>query len=214
MRRTLLFCIIILIGTLQLPASGGNESPGGESAVKIIHAEGRTFYQKTHIHWSTEYENSSFDFIIEGSPDGYDWWVRGRVQSKGKPNNHSEYQFIDQKDDRFTRYRIRKVDENGNSEVLKEFEPVNHSIDVKLGDVCIENPQSLQVRYSFDKKQELLVRIYNRIGEQVMTKLLPAREAGTYDYALDISHLPPNNYLLVVTQVMLDRTVAEKAFKL
>ena len=59
-----------------------------------------------------------------------------------------------------------------------------------------------------------MVRIYNRIGEQVYTKVLPSKQAGEYLYQLDISHLKPDNYLLVVTQVLLDKAVAEKAFQI
>ena len=76
----------------------------------------------------------------------------------------------------------------------------------------IDNEKKLILEYKVDQDQELMVRIYNRIGEQVFTKLMPYAFAGEYIYQLDINHLNPDNYLLVVTQVMLDKSVAEKAF--
>jgi hypothetical protein len=195
--------------SLRLWADGG-----GNVEIKMIHAEGKIFYHETYITWSTEFENLSADFLIEASEDGKDWRLRGRVKSQGGSNKHAEYSFVDALDSHLKRYRIRVLDQRGKSAVLSEFTPENYSVTVSLEEIIIDKERKLLLEYSIDQDQELLVRIYNRIGEQVYTKVLPSKLAGEYIYQLDISHLKPDNYLLVVTQVLLDKAVAEKAFQI
>lgn len=210
MRRvvTIVFFLTWLSGIAV--AKGG----GGSSEVKMIHAEAKTFYHETFISWSTEFEIATGEFMVEASENGKDWIIRGRQRSHGAANRQADYEFVDKREDRFTRYRIRLLDNRGKNTVLAEFTPDNYSVTVKIEEQYIEKERKLLLEYSIDKDQELLVRIYNRIGEQVYTKILPTKTAGEYIYQLDIGHLKSDNYLLVVTQVMLDKAVAEKAFQI
>jgi hypothetical protein len=194
----------------RLVAAGG----GSNAEVKMIHAEAKVFYHETFIAWSTEFEGSQGEFMIEASENGKDWFIRGKQRSHGAANRQADYQFVDKREDRFTRYRIRLLDNRGKNTVLAEFTPDNYSVTVKIEEQYIERERKLLLEYSIDKDQELLVRIYNRIGEQVYTKILPTKTAGEYIYQLDIGHLKADNYLLVVTQVLLDKAVAEKAFQI
>lgn len=187
---------------------------GGNSEVKMIHAEAKVFYHETFIAWSTEFEISTGEFMVEASNNGKDWHIRGRLRSHGAANRQADYQFVDKRDDHLTRYRIRLLDNRGKSTVLSEFAPENYSVTVSIEEQYIERERKLLLEYSIDKDQELMVRIYNRIGEQVYTKILPTKTAGEYIYQLDIGHLKSDNYLLVVTQVLLDKAVAEKAFQI
>jgi hypothetical protein len=191
-------------------AAGG----GGNTDVKMIYAEAKVFYHETFIAWSTEFEAAQGEFMVEASENGKDWFIRGKQRSSGAANRQAEYQFIDKREDRITRYRIRLLDNRGRNTVLAEFTPDNYSVKVSIEEQYIERERKLLLEYSIDKDQELLVRIYNRIGEQVYTKILPTKTAGEYIYQLDIGHLKADNYLLVVTQVLLDKAVAEKAFQI
>lgn len=197
-------CFLLLAANVQ---AGGNEP------VKIIHAEGRIYYSEIYVLWSTEYEEVACDFILEASADGEDWRIRGRVKSKGSTNGISEYQFVDEKNEFYKYYRIRKLDSRTGSQVLSEFELENYSIEVDLESLDIFGDKRLVLEYTIDKDQVLMIRIYNRIGEQVMTKVMPFEEAGDYIFHLDISDLRRDNYLLQVNQVILDKTVAERAFR-
>ncbi len=181
--------------------------------VKLIYAEGRIYYHEIFVQWSTEWEKAPCDFVIEASADGQDWRIRGRVKSKGNSSRHSEYKFVDKKDDTFHFYRIRQMDKRGSSEILSEFELENYSIEVDLEALEFDDSRRLVLEYSIDKDQELMIRIYNSIGEQVMTKVMPFKKAGDYIYHLDISDLRRDSYLLQVTQILLDKTVAEAPFK-
>lgn len=203
-----IFGLIFLFTGLSVSASGGEEA-----VVKVIHAEGRIYYSEIYVIWSTEYENAPCDFILEASEDGEDWRIRGRVKSKGSPNQISEYQFVDEKIDTYKHYRIRRVDPRSGSEVLSRFELENYSIEVDLEELEFLESKSLVLEYSIDKDQQLMIRIFNRIGQQVLTKVMPFNKAGDYIFHLDISHLRRDNYLLQVNQILLDKTVAEQAFK-
>lgn len=207
--RKLSAVIFFLCCSLSIWAGGG-----GNVEVKVIHAEGKIFYHETFISWSTEFENQSGDYLIEASEDAKDWKLRGRVRSHGAANRQAEYNFVDTRDASLLHYRIRLLDQKGKSTVLSQFDPGNYSVTVALEEVVIDKERKLLLEYDIDQDQELMVRIYNRIGEQVYTKVLPSKQAGEYLYQLDISHLKPDNYLLVVTQVLLDKAVAEKAFQI
>jgi hypothetical protein len=203
-----LFWLMMVVGLLV--KAGGN---GPSVDVKMIHAEGKIFYHEIYVSWSTEFERTGFDFLVEASEDGKDWRIRGRVKGKGAMDRHAEYNFVDVKDDKLKHYRIRKVDPSGKMDVLSEFALADYSINVSLDEVVIDHEKKLLIEYTVDQDQELIVRIYNRIGEQVVTKVMPFNLAGEYLYQLDISDLKKDRYLLVVTQALLDKSVAEKAFQ-
>lgn len=200
--------LVWMLWSAPVQAGGGDPLD-----VKLIYAEGRIYYHEIFVMWSTEYENTACDFLIDASMDGKDWRIRGRVPSKGGAHQHSEYKFVDKKNDHFKFYRIRKMDKRGGTSVLKEFQLENYSIEVYLDNLEFDDSRRLVLEYSIDKDQELMIRIYNSIGEQVMTKVMPFKLAGDYIYHLDISDLKRDTYLLQVTQILLDKTVAEAPFK-
>lgn len=207
--RKVLPLFLILLASFGAVVAAGN----GEKDVKLIYAEGRIYYHEIYVTWSTEFESRPCDFILEASENKEDWRIRGRVKSHGSASQHAEYKFIDAKDSKFRFYRIRKLDSQGNNGVLSEFELENYSINVELEALQLPDARRLVLEYSIDKDQELMIRIYNRIGEQVLTRIMPFRESGDYIYHLDISELKRDNYLLQVTQVLLDKVIAEQAFK-
>lgn len=211
MKKLLVGCFLLM--TVFLLKAGGKNDPAA-ATVKLGYAEGKIFYHEVYVEWATEYEKVPCEFFIEVSQDGKNWAIRGRVKSKGKPEKFTEYQYVDKRDDAFKYYRIRKLDGRAGSEVLTEFEPENYSIEVQLEKVFFADQKRLVMEYSVDKDQELMVRVYNRIGEEVITKVMPFKWAGDFIFHLDVSDLPPDNYLLVVNQVLLDKTVAEKAFRI
>lgn len=212
MKRLLLLCWMMV--SVAAFAAGGPGGPADNTTVKLVYAEGKIFYHEVYVEWSTEFEKNSCEFFVEGSPDGKSWVVRGRVKSHGGADKIAEYQFVDKRDNLLKYYRIRKLDARNGSEILTKFEPDNYSVSVTLEKVFFENERRLVMEYSVDQDQELIVRVYNRIGEEVMTKVLPSKWAGDFIFHLDVSHLKPDNYLLVVNQVLVDKTVAEKAFKI
>jgi hypothetical protein len=200
----------LMLIAVALVKAGGN-SPVAD--VKMIHAEGKIFYHEIYVSWSTEFERAGFDFLVEASEDGKDWRIRARIKGKGGVDRQAEYNFVDVKDEKLKHYRIRKADPNGKMDVLSEFTLADYSINVALDEVVIDHEKKLLIEYRVDQDQELIVRVYNRIGEQVVTKVMPFNLAGEYIYQLDISDLKKDRYLLVVTQALLDKSVAEKAFQ-
>lgn len=206
--RILLIWLIGMLPVLTFATGGGSEPN-----VKLIHAEGKIFYHETYITWSTEFEKESCEFLIEASPNGRDWVVRGRVKSHGSESGIAEYKFVDPKEETLNHYRIRKLSAtSGPNLVLADVDLENYSIKVDLTEINVLNEKKLVIGYSIDKDQELMLRIYNNMGEQVVTRLMPFKWAGNFLYHLDISDLKPGNYLMEVTQVILDKSVAEQKF--
>ena len=209
LRLTLLFAFLML----KIPGFCSGPGVDKESSVKLIHAECKIFYLKTTVEWSTEFEKVNCDFIIESSLDGKNWLIEGKVKSHGKTDHMSDYYWEDNRNDNIRYYRIRQLDPSG-FHVLAELQPENYSIEVTIQQVNIDYERKLNLDYTIDKDQELIVRVYDRIGEQVLTLILPSETAGDYIYPVDISYLPRGNYLLEITQVLSDKTVAEKQFSI
>lgn len=122
-------------------AGGGGAAPD----IKVIHAEGKIFYHEIYVSWSTEYERTSCDFIVEASEDGKDWRIRGRMRSHGAADSHAEYNFVDARDTKLHHYRIRRTDSRGQMETLSEFQLADYSINVTLEEVVIDKEKKLLI---------------------------------------------------------------------
>ncbi len=199
-------CFAFLFSAIQAERLASDDS-----GAKLIYAEGKIFYNEVQIAWSTESEKGVAEFIVERSKDKKDWGIRGKIRAKGAFNHLAEYTLKDERDDSYKYYRIRSL-EQGGTKILKEFELDNYSITVNLQSVMVARMKSLTIEYNLDKDQEIMLRVYNSIGEQVITRLMPFSEAGNYIYHLDVDELEPGNYLLAVTQTILDQVIAEKSF--
>lgn len=202
------FLLILAVGSLQgLKADTG----GNDAEVKILYAEGKIFHKEVLINWTTEYENILGDFIIEGSENGKDWRIRGRVRSQARRGGSAEYKFTDTSNDKFRYYRIKRQSKRG-WEILSEFEVDDYSINIGMEELLIDKTRKLVLEIEFSQDQEVMIRVYNKIGKQVKTQVLPFQEAGDYIYQLDITDLPRGNYVLQINQVLLDKAVAERRF--
>ena len=97
---------------------------------------------------------------------------------------------------------------------LYKFKPENYSIEISLHNVTIQNARQLIIHYSIDKDQEIMLRMYDRIGEQVVTKVMPFNEAGEHLYYMSLEGVKSGNYLIQIVQVLSNKIVAEQQFKL
>lgn len=62
--------------------------------------------------------------------------------------------------------------------------------------------RKVTVLYTVQPNRSLLLRLYNQIGEQLTTALLPSSgNASRHSYELDFSKFPNGIYLVVITQV-------------
>jgi len=205
-------CLIFFLVFSSLLSVRLSANAGSDAEVKILYAEGKIFHKEVLINWTTEYENIIGDFIVEGSEDGKSWRIRGRVRSQARRGGSAEYRFTDNGKDKFRFYRIKRQGRSG-WEVLSEFEVDDYSIDVVgMEELLIDKTRKLVLEIKFSEDQEVMIRVYNKIGKQVKTQVLPFQEAGDYIYQLDITDLPRGNYVLQINQVLLDKAVAERSF--
>lgn len=211
MKRT---SILILGAMLLLSHSlwaGGNKNEG--PSVSLIYAEGQIFYHEVYITWSTEKEVPNTDFIIEASSDQKNWNIRGRVRGKGVHGAPQDYKFVDERNEQHRFYRIRQLSP-GDNNVLSEITPENYSIEISLHDVTIEDAHKLIIHYSIDKDQDIMLRMYDRIGEQIVTKVMPFNEKGEHLYMMSLKGVKRGNYLIQIVQVLSNKIVAEKQFSI
>lgn len=198
---------------MALGQSAWAEGGSGKPSVSLVYAEGQIFYHEVFITWSTEREIPNTDFIIEASTSGDDWSIRGRVRGKGANNQIQDYKFVDDRNDQYRFYRIRQLSP-GETNVLSKFKPENYSIEISLHNVTIQNARQLIIHYSIDKDQEIMLRMYDRIGEQVVTKVMPFNEAGEHLYYMSLEGVKTGNYLIQIVQVLSNKIVAEKQFSI
>lgn len=183
-----------------------------------IHLKKNSFHvsvqiNQVEINWTTEKETGQAAFFIERSQDGGLWDRRYIISNAGNSQTEKSYTYSERLHGQYSYYRLVVEDEKG-SQVLS----IEH-IDVDCASVYVETEidkqfKILTIGYIVNKDKELLLRIYDKIGQQVHTQLLSSSVAGKFYTFIDASKLKKGNYLLAITQIDKDIVVGETRFEL
>lgn len=168
---------------------------------------------QVEVNWTTEKEAGQVVFSIERSQDGGLWERRYIISNNGNSQTEKIYTFSERLHGQYSYYRLVAEDPKG-SQILS----IEH-IDTDCAHVYVETEidkryNILTVGYIVNKDKELLLRIYDKIGQQVHTQLLPSTVAGKFYTFIDTTKFKKGNYLLAVTQIDKDVVVGESRFEL
>lgn len=168
---------------------------------------------QVEINWTTEKEVGQVAFFIERSQDGGLWDRRYVISNGGNSQTEKFYTYSERLHGQYSYYRLVVEDEKG-PQVLS----IEH-IDIDCANVHVETEidkryKILTIGYIVNKDKELLLRIYDKIGQQVHTQLLPSAAAGKFYTFIDASKFKKGNYLLAITQIDKDIVVGEAPFEL
>lgn len=152
-------------------------------------------------------------FIVERSTDGLHWARFGEQPFWVSPRLAETYRFTDRLDLGYRYYRLLAQYDRGplmllrttRLDLVRALMHVEHRLDAPA--------RRLELNYILDQPKRLLLRLYDRIGQQILTLGLPSQQTGSHRYALDLAPLAPGTYLVELTQVEDDLKVGEVRFE-
>lgn len=144
------------------------------------------------LNWETASENNSSQFIIERSPDGYQFSPVGTIAAAGNSSDTRRYSFTDQTPAYINHYRLKQVDIDGKfkySKILYVKQPQQNPVDI------ISNPVTDVLKLNIKGTGTGNIFIYDDMGRK--QKVISVRSPGTL--TAGISALPAGTYLLIFT---------------
>lgn len=151
------------------------------------------------LQWQTETEVNNYGFEIERSLKVEDevWEKRGFVEGHGNSNSPKQYSFTDKNligGSRFS-YRLKQIDNDGKFEYSDEIEVVLIPTIFELAQNYPNpfNPVTI-IRYQLPTSSKVTLKIYDVLGNKVITMLNEEKEAGTYEFIFDASNYSSGVY--------------------
>ncbi|MEM7039409.1 MAG: T9SS type A sorting domain-containing protein [Bacteroidota bacterium] len=161
-----------------------------------ISATQRDFF--VEVAWQTRSEVNNDYFQVERSADNQAFEAVGEVEAVGQSTSPQDYTFVDRRPKPGSnQYRIRQIDQNGNSEISKVV-TVNYVPPSRL-DLAgiVPHPVSDQalIRYLSDRVQSVNFQLYNWKGDLVMQEAWESMP-GDNEKTLSLEWMPAGVYLL------------------
>jgi hypothetical protein len=186
----------------------------GDMRVTGFEATHQPKKNNVHLAWKAEAVGSVMatgQFMLQKSPDGKKWFRLRIIPYQLYPNLAPEtFRYDDLYMETYLHYRLVMRDPQGKAKVLgsakleriKALSDLQHEIILPV--------KKVYFTYTLEKDKTLLLRLYDRIGQQVFTARVPSGIKGPHDYLLDFARYPKGVYLAVFTQVEDNLTVGEQ----
>ncbi|BDQ01796.1 S8 family serine peptidase [Ignavibacterium sp.] len=170
----------------------------------VIPVELAAFTAKTErdnviIEWQTATETNNQGFEVQRKMEGLEsWTVAGYVSGKGTTTERQSYQYVDKqlKAGKYI-YRLKQIDLDGTIEYSQEIE-----VEVEIPNEYVlyqnyPNPfnPATTIEFSLPEKSEVVLSIYNSLGEKVREILNGSMEAGYQRVVFDARELPSGTYV-------------------
>ena len=153
------------------------------------------------LRWSTATELNNKGFEIERKISNT-WETIGFVNGKGTTTDLTNYQFADElkslNQTSTVYYRLKQVDFDGTYSYSKEA-AVNFNL--IINDFSLQqnypNPfnPSTSINFSIPQNQQVTLKIYDILGNEVATLLNEAKQAGKYSVDFNASNLASGTYI-------------------
>ncbi|GMU96789.1 S8 family serine peptidase [Ignavibacterium album] len=167
--------------------------------VELTSLSAKTDRDNVIIEWQTATETNNQGFEIQRKVKGVESWTSaGYVSGKGTTTERQTYQYID-KQLRAGKYlyRLKQIDLDGTTEYSQEIE-----VEVAVPEEYVlyqnyPNPfnPSTTIEFSLPEKSEVVLSIYNSLGEKVRELVNGSMEAGYQRVVFDARELPSGTYV-------------------
>jgi DNA-binding beta-propeller fold protein YncE len=154
--------------------------------------------EKVILKWETATEVNNYGFEILRFTQNDKWGKIGFVDGHGNSNSPKEYSFTDKNltgGSHFS-YRLKQVDIDGSYEysdiVEVEFVPTEFALYQNYPNPF--NP-STKIKYSLPQETAVTIKVFDILGEEVMTLVNEKQEAGTYEIDFDGGNLVSGIYV-------------------
>lgn len=148
--------------------------------------------------WATSSETNNYGFDIERNYIEQGWVKAGFVNGSGTISEQMSYSFID---DNLAagsyNYRLKQIDFDGTFKYYNLAE----TVEIELPSVYsleqnYPNPfnPSTKIKYHIPYDGRVTIKIFDILGNEVMTLLDEEKAAGSYELEFNASNLPSNVY--------------------
>jgi hypothetical protein len=155
------------------------------------------------LNWRTETEVNNYGFEVERNLEGDSWQKLGFVEGNGNTNSVHEYSFVDNNISLTGKYsyRLKQIDNDGKYEFSKSIyvdlnAPAN--FDLKQNYPNPFNP-STTISFNLPENEFVTLKVFNAIGEEVLTLFEGNLEAGVHTYNFNASDFPSGLYIYNLT---------------
>lgn len=153
------------------------------------------------LSWKTSTETNNKGFEVQRSGVGsqsQEWMDIGFVSGKGTTTEEQNYSFTDKEvpAGEYT-YRLKQTDFNGTFSYSDEVTIQVQSVYTYFLDQNYPNPfnPSTAINFGLKKKSNVVIEVFNNIGEKVRTLLNEEREPGNYTISFNAVDLPSGVYI-------------------
>jgi photosystem II stability/assembly factor-like uncharacterized protein len=164
--------------------------------VELIAFTGTSENNKIKLNWATATELNNKGFEIERSIDNKDFVTRGFVNGSGTSTELHEYSFIEDALNEKLFYRLKQLDYNGNYSYSKTIE-INSvyasSFELSQNYPNPFNPTTI-IQYAVNSKQLVTLKVYDVLGNEIVTLVNEENPVGEYKITFDASGLPSGIY--------------------
>ena len=188
--------------SIQLFAGiGVGYSTVGSLPVELTSFTAKQSVSGVELRWATATEVSNYGFDVERSyllspNDKTNWDKIGFISGHGNSNSPNSYSFIDNKPlSGKSQYRLKQIDKNGAFKYTKIIEVVSVILKYNLAQNFPNpfNPSTL-ITYSIPTSSNVIINVYNILGELIKTLVNEYQEAGSYKVNFDAGGLSNGIY--------------------
>jgi hypothetical protein len=156
----------------------------GPLPVELVSFSARISDTEIILNWLTATEVNNYGFEVQRSTQIDKWNVLGFVEGHGNSNSQKEYNFIDDETNSagIYYYRLKQIDNDGayefSNQIEVNFETPN-SLELSQNYPNPFNP-STTIGFNLPESGNVLLKIYNIIGEEIKTLVEGYKEAGVH----------------------------------
>ncbi len=151
------------------------------------------------LSWQTATEVNNYGFSVERKSlvENSEWEEIGFVEGHGNSNSPKDYTFIDsEKMIGKVQYRLKQIDTDGGFEYSKIIDvQLESSKNFKLSQ-NYPNPfnPTTKIKYEIGNASFVTLKVYNSIGQEVVTLVNKQQLAGSYQVEFNAKTLPSGIY--------------------
>jgi len=167
--------------------------------VELLSFRGELTLQGVQLTWETATERNNAGFEVQRRNEKQandEWQVLGFVRGRGTTTEAQSYSFLDRTASGKVQYRLKQVDFDGQFEYSNIIEvdaglPKTFALEQNYPNPF--NPTTL-ISYQLPVASNVLLKVYDVLGREVMTLVNERQEAGAYNFTLNASSLSSGVY--------------------
>ena len=171
----------------------------GPLPVELTSFSAEVIGKNVHLNWQTATELNNYGFEIQRSNDNNEWSVLDFVEGNGNSNSPKTYSYLDKKIKATGEYyyKLRQIDNDGSyvySDILKINLIVPDEMKLNQNYPNPFNP-STTISFTIPQAGNVILKVFNAIGEEVSTITNGFLEAGEYSFNFNAEGLTSGTYI-------------------